>query len=110
MNTKWRYLRNVQILMMLLLNWRTGGVKEVLLTLGDKGSLIYVDERFYEIPAYPVENVADATGCGDTYMAGYLYMRKRGASYQEAGCFCRCHVFRQTTELRSVRWNGGRRT
>ena len=63
------------------------GVKEVLLTLGDKGSLIYVDERFYEIPAYPVENVADATGCGDTYMAGYLYMRKRGASYQEAGCF-----------------------
>ena len=42
------------------------GVKEVLLTLGDKGSLIYVDERFYEIPAYPVENVADATGCGDT--------------------------------------------
>lgn len=43
--------------------------------------------EFYEIPAYPVENVADATGCGDTYMAGYLYMRKRGASYQEAGCF-----------------------
>lgn len=63
------------------------GVKEVLLTLGDKGSLIYVDERFYEIPAYPVEEVADATGCGDTYMAGYLYMRNRGASYQEAGCF-----------------------
>ena len=63
------------------------GVKEVLLTLGDKGSLIYVDNRFYEIPAYPVENVADATGCGDTYMAGYLYMRNKGASYQEAGCF-----------------------
>ena len=53
------------------------GVKEVLLTLGDKGSLIYVDGRFYEIPAYPVENVADATGCGDTYMAGYLYMRNK---------------------------------
>ena len=86
MNTKWRYLRNVQILdaAVKLADW---GVKEVLLTLGDKGSLIYVDERFYEIPAYPVENVADATGCGDTYMAGYLYMRKRGASYQEAGCF-----------------------
>ena len=63
------------------------GVKEVLLTLGDKGSLIYVDNRFYEIPAYLVENVADATGCGDTYMAGYLYMRNKGASYQEAGCF-----------------------
>ena len=34
------------------------GVKEVLLTLGDKGSLIYVDERFYEIPAYPDGNVS----------------------------------------------------
>ena len=78
------YLREVQNEEVLAVDW---GVKEVLLTLGDKGSLIYVDERFYEIPAYPVENVADATGCGDTYMAGYLYMRKRGASYQEAGCF-----------------------
>lgn len=29
----------------------------------------------------------DATGCGDTYMAGYLYMRNKGASYKEAGCF-----------------------
>lgn len=85
------------------------GVKEVLLTLGDKGSLIYVDERFYEIPAYPVENVADATGCGDTYMAGYLYMRKEEHLIRKP-VVCRCHVFRQTTELRSVRWNGGRRT
>ena len=24
--------------------------------------------------------------------------------------FCRCHVFRQTTELRAGRWIGGRRT
>lgn len=29
----------------------------------------------------------DATGCGDTYVTGYLYMRNKGASYEEAGCF-----------------------
>lgn len=63
------------------------GVKEVVLTLGDKGSLIYADGRFHEIPAYPAKELVDATGCGDTYMAGYLYKRSRGASYEEAGDF-----------------------
>ena len=63
------------------------GVKEVLLTLGSMGSVIYAEGQFYEIPAYPPTEVVDATGCGDTYMAGYLYMRNKGASYQEAGTF-----------------------
>ena len=62
-------------------------VKEVLLTLGDKGSLIYAQGEFHEIPAYPALQITDATGCGDTYMVGYLYMRDKGASYREAGCF-----------------------
>ncbi len=31
--------------------------------------------------------VIDATGCGDTYMAGFLYQRIKGASLQEAGEF-----------------------
>lgn len=63
------------------------GVKEVLITLGSLGSMIYAENKFYHIPAYPPHEVVDATGCGDTYMTGYLYMRNRGASYSEAGCF-----------------------
>lgn len=63
------------------------GVKEVLLTLGSEGSVIYADGKFFDIPAYPPEQVVDATGCGDTYMTGYLYMRNKGASYYDAGCF-----------------------
>lgn len=63
------------------------GVKEVLLTLGSLGSIIYTEGTFYKIPAYPAKNVVDATGCGDTYSMGYLYMRNKGASYEEAGCF-----------------------
>lgn len=62
-------------------------VKEVLLTLGSLGSIIYAEGTFYKIPAYPAKNVVDATGCGDTYSMGYLYMRNKGASYEEAGCF-----------------------
>lgn len=68
----------------ILADWGAG---EVLLTLGDKGSLIYTDGKYYEIPAYPVDCVVDATGCGDTYMAGYLYKRAANASIEEAGKF-----------------------
>lgn len=68
----------------LLSQW---GVKEVLLTLGSEGSLIYAEGRFYKIPAYPPKKTTDATGCGDTYMLGYLYSRNKGADYAEAGCF-----------------------
>jgi sugar/nucleoside kinase (ribokinase family) len=64
------------------------GVKEVVITLGSMGSVIYSGQAFYTIPAYiPTTSVVDATGCGDTYMAGYLYRRAKGASIQDAGEF-----------------------
>lgn len=68
----------------LLAEW---GVKEVIITLGDKGSVIYTDGIFYDIPVFVPGNVSDTTGCGDTYMAGYLYQRIKGASIQQAGEF-----------------------
>lgn len=70
---------------MTLANW---GVSEVVVTLGSRGSVIYHAGTFTPIPAYvPTTSVVDATGCGDTYMAGYLYQRTRGASIREAGEF-----------------------
>lgn len=63
------------------------GVKEVIITLGGGGSLIYADGRFYETPAYPPHQTVDATGCGDTYSAGYLYCRAKGMDYAESGRF-----------------------
>ena len=63
------------------------GVKEVLLTLGSLGSIILADGLCYKIPAYPPRQTIDATGCGDTYVMGYLYMRNKGVSYPDAGCF-----------------------
>jgi sugar/nucleoside kinase (ribokinase family) len=63
------------------------GVKEVVITLGSMGSVIYKEAVFYHIPAYKPIAIVDATGCGDTYMAGYLYQRINGANIQEAGEF-----------------------
>ena len=68
----------------ILYDW---GVKEVLLTFGDMGSVVYDGTTFHKIPAYQAREIVDATGCGDTYMTGYLYQRSKGASIEEAGCF-----------------------
>jgi sugar/nucleoside kinase (ribokinase family) len=68
----------------LLSDW---GAKEVIITLGSKGSVIYTEQNFYLIPAYVPTAVNDATGCGDTYMAGYLSQRVKGINIQEAGEF-----------------------
>lgn len=63
------------------------GATEIVVTLGNKGSVIYYDQRFYNIPAYAPAAVIDATGCGDTYMAGYLYGRSKGYVPEKAGNF-----------------------
>lgn len=69
----------------ILADW---GVKEVVVTLGSMGSVIYTGGSFYTIPAYiPTTSVVDATGCGDTYMAGYLYQRAKDVNVQQAGEF-----------------------
>lgn len=63
------------------------GVNEVVITEGSLGSFIYAEGKLVEIRAYPPLQLADATGCGDTYMTGYLYKRAHGTGYREAGCF-----------------------
>ncbi len=63
------------------------GPKEVVTTLGSLGSIILHDGEFISIPAYPPIHVVDTTGCGDTYMAGYLYCRAKNFSVEQSGHF-----------------------
>ena len=56
------------------------GPKEVIITSGSNGSLIYCQGEFYSIPSYPPERIVDPTGCGDTYIAGYLYKRLKSST------------------------------
>ncbi|MCK4731187.1 MAG: hypothetical protein KAT65_01905, partial [Methanophagales archaeon] len=65
----------------------TYGIDEIIITLGSKGSLIYSKKEFYPIPPFPVKMIVDATGCGDTYMAGYIYKRLRSSDIYESGRF-----------------------
>jgi sugar/nucleoside kinase (ribokinase family) len=50
----------------------------VAVTRGAKGSLVYSGGERYEVPAEPVAEVADTTGAGDSYAAGFLAGLTRG--------------------------------
>jgi adenosine kinase len=48
-------------------------VRALIVTLGGKGSRIRADGDEIEIPAAPVSDAVDPTGCGDAYRGGLLY-------------------------------------
>jgi len=63
------------------------GPEEVIVTRGGKGSLIYCKPKLYWISSFPPRKLVDPTGCGDTYMAGYLYFGTRTNNLREIGEF-----------------------
>ena len=65
------------------------GPEEVIITRGGNPSLVYSKGKSYWVPAYPPRNTVavDPTGCGDTYMAGYLFYRERSTKLDEVGKF-----------------------
>ncbi|MFQ5891718.1 MAG: carbohydrate kinase family protein [Candidatus Methanofastidiosia archaeon] len=65
------------------------GSKIVIVTLAERGSVIYDGSEFFEIPAFKT-NAIDPTGAGDTYAGGFLYKYKRCKDLFEAGLFASC--------------------
>jgi sugar/nucleoside kinase (ribokinase family) len=65
------------------------GPNEVIITLGDRGSLIYDHRKdvYFEILAVPPQEIVDPTGLGDTYMASYIGRRHAGYNPEESGIF-----------------------
>lgn len=63
------------------------GIKEVVITMGRRGSIIFSEGKFFKIPAYPPEREIDVTGCGDTYMAAYIYKRINFFDIETSGKF-----------------------
>jgi adenosine kinase len=57
-------------------------VKGLVVTLGARGSCVYTEGRVIEIPAVPVTQVVDPTGCGDAYRAGLLYGLARNMDWE----------------------------
>jgi sugar/nucleoside kinase (ribokinase family) len=57
---------------------RQAGPKYVAIKKGEHGALLFGEEQFFSCGAYPLEDIHDPTGAGDTFaggMAGYLASR-----------------------------------
>lgn len=63
----------------------TQEVEALIVTRGDKGSLIYTADQCHDIPSVRPLELKDPTGCGDAYRAGLLYGLKRGIDWQNTG-------------------------
>jgi sugar/nucleoside kinase (ribokinase family) len=48
------------------------GPTAVVVKQGEYGSALYSGERFFSLPAYPLETVVDPTGAGDSFAGGLL--------------------------------------
>jgi len=66
---------------------RAAGVREVLVTRGSEGAIIYGPGAPIPIAAIPPRRMVDATGCGDTYLAAYLARRITSDDLRECGEF-----------------------
>lgn len=58
--------------------------KTFVITLGEKGAMVYNGHDFYIIPAYKV-NILDTVGAGDIFAGIFLYSITHGYDYYEAG-------------------------
>lgn len=59
----------------------------LIITNGSKGSRIIYDGNELKIEAISCDNMVDATGCGDTYMASYISFRLKENSIKDSADF-----------------------
>ena len=59
------------------------GPKLVIMTMGEKGSMVYDGTRYYQYGIEPCQ-VVDTMGAGDSYIAGFLYGILQGKSIEES--------------------------
>ena len=48
------------------------GPKIIVIKKGEHGAMMITSEKFFWAPAYPLENVFDPTGAGDTFAGGFM--------------------------------------
>jgi len=60
-------------------------VDALIVTKGGEGSLIYTNEKRYEIPSATPSKLEDPTGCGDAYRAGLLYGLMNDMDWETTG-------------------------
>lgn len=91
------------------------GPKAVVIKRGEYGFLLYTANQYFILPAYPVYNVVDPTGAGDTFAAGFFGSLAQanaghGLSQLKQACIQGCLLASFTVEdfglgaLRNLNW------
>lgn len=57
----------------------------VVVTLGDKGAVVYAEGKQYDIPIVPVAQIVDPTGVGDAFRGGFLRGYQLKLDWQTCG-------------------------
>lgn len=68
-------------------NFSRFNINEIIVTEGSRGSNVITDSKLNHIPAIKNMNIVDSTGCGDTYMAGYISRRIKGKTVIDSANF-----------------------
>lgn len=63
------------------------GPKLVVVTLGERGSLVLADQKVHQIKAFPIRSLISSCGAGDAYLAGFWCAYLRGWPLPECGAF-----------------------
>ncbi len=84
------------------------GVKRMLVKRGEYGAILFSPESVFAVPAYPLEEVFDPTGAGDSFAGGLLGYLAASGDLSEAG-FRRGIVYGSVLASFIVEDFGGRR-
>lgn len=58
------------------------GPRGVVIKRGEYGFVLYAEEQFFILPAFPIAHVVDPTGAGDTFAGGFFgYLAKIGSGW-----------------------------
>ena len=74
-----RELSGIQNIRRAAADIRRRGPKSLIIKRGEHGALLFDDHGAFFVPAYPLEEVLDPTGAGDTFAGGLLgYLARHG--------------------------------
>lgn len=71
---------------------REMGPEHLVIKKGENGAMLFSDEELFFVPGYPLEDVFDPTGAGDSFAGGFIgYLASRG--HWDAQTFRRAMVY-----------------
>ena len=63
---------------------RNMGPKILIIKKGEHGALLFTHNKMFSVPAFPIEDIFDPTGAGDTFLGGFVGWLDRSKDISDA--------------------------